>query len=141
MNKHLAAIEAGSVTRSNIIGIRKAMNANERRSRGYSTGRTCPKITFEECDAIRDAIGRFKPRVDGQLHDSGMKLLRSPRYRKRLENVAQIIAEMDHFDLVSWEIVNNSHWHPIYRAVATNGDYFDFLNIPWQSGGNGPEVL
>ena len=31
--------------------------------------------------------------------------------------------------------------YPIYRAIALNGDSFDFYNIPWQSGGNGPELL
>lgn len=138
--KHIRAIQSGNVTRSNIMGLRKAFNADLRRSNGWSTSSTCPKVTAEETLKLFDAVESFRPIVKGELHDSGVKLLQSPRYRKRLLPYAHIVNGISHFRLISWTEVDN-HYYPIFRVVNDAGEGFNFMNKPWQSGGNGPEVL
>ncbi len=141
MTDHLAAIQAGNVTKTNIIGIRKALNAMDRRSRGYSTGPTCPQLTFEECDEILGALYRHKPKVTGELHDSGIKVLRNRRYAKRLAPYAEIIASDDlAFKLIDFEDVARGYYVPIYEAASAKGS-FAFRNVAWQSGGDGPEIV
>lgn len=139
---HMAAIKAGTVTKSNVIGIRKAINADERRLRCYATSSTCPRITHAEIVALESALERHKPLVAGALHETGLKLLRSPRYRKRLASVASIVAKLDSFRLVSFDRIGNSGMHavPVYKACAGRKSFM-FRNVPWQAGGNGPEIL
>jgi hypothetical protein len=133
--KHLAAVRAGEITKSNVIGIRKALNAYERKARRYSNGCTAPDWTGQEVNLIEHTIDLHKPLVTGELHTGGLALLRSPRYRKRLEKVAGIIAALDHFRLVRFDYIGNSGLHrtPVYQAIARDGRRFTFRNIPWQS--------
>lgn len=140
---HLAAIKAGTVTKTNVIGLRKAINADERRQRGFSVGSTCPKWTSDEVSDMEMALEQYEPRVIGELHASGLTRLRSPRYRKRLESVRDIIDNLKSFHLVSFDRIGDHGMQaiPVYRARACNGKSFFFRNVPWQSGGNGPEVL
>lgn len=139
---HIAAIKSGNVDKSNVIGIRKALNAFERKSHGWSLGRTSPDITIEEARAVHELLSEHKPRVVGELHDSGLAMLQSKRYRKQLASVADIIAELDHFALVGYEAIgrHGEYFVPVYRARGTSGRSFPFYVIPWQSGGNGPEI-
>jgi hypothetical protein len=132
--KHLAAIEAGEVTKTNVIGIRKAINHVERLRAGWSGNRS--SVAPHEADALEVALAQREPRVLGELHDSGLKLLRSPRWRKRWnERQAGIIERLDHFNLVRFDRIgaNSVQAIPVYRAVATTGQSFLFRNIPWQS--------
>lgn len=69
---HMAAVQSGTVTKTNIIGIRKLLNGSIRRAQGWSVGMSTPK---------------------GDALDGGT-----------------------------------------YEA-------FRFINIPWQSGGDGPEIV
>lgn len=138
--KHIRAIQSGTVTRSNIMGLRKAFNADLRRSNGWSTSSTCPKVTAEETLKLFDAVESFRPIVKGELHDSGVKLLQSPRYRKRLQAYAHIVSRISHFKLVYWT-EEGGHYYPVFSVYNEEGENFAFLNIPWQSGGNGPEIL
>ena len=82
--KHLAAVKSGEITKSNVIGIRKAMNAYERKASRYSTSCTCPNWTAAQIAEIERALDLHRPLVTGGLHETGLALLRSPRYRKRL---------------------------------------------------------
>lgn len=141
---HLDAIRAGEVTKTNVIGLRKTLNAAERISAGYSVSITTPKAAYDH-DALADmtqALHDLKPRIVGALHDSGVKMLQSKRYAKQLANYADIIAELDHFRLVGFEMIGSRLMKafPVYRAYARNGTSFAFYVIPWQSGGNGPEI-
>lgn len=135
--KHLAAVESGEVTKSNIIGIRKAMN--EFKSRSYSRhagSSTAPQWTLEQINAMERALDRHKPIVTGELHETGLTLLRSPRYRKRLASVAEIIAGLDHFRLVRFDPIGNPSypkWIPVYQAIARDGRRFTFRNVAWQT--------
>lgn len=132
--KHLAAIEAGEVTKTNVIGIRKAINHVERLRAGWSGNRS--NVAPHEADALEVALAQREPRVLGELHDSGLKLLRSPRWRKRWnERQAGIIERLDHFSLVRFDRIGASGIQaiPVYRAVATTGQSFLFRNIPWQT--------
>ena len=142
MNKHLDDIKAGTVTKTNVIGIRKAINADERRARGYSVSSTCAKLSSSDVAALERALADHEPRVTGELHDSGLKLLRSPRYRKRLESVADIIEHLDSFHLVAFDRIGQAGLYsvPVYRARGA-GRSFLFRNIAWQSGGDGPEIV
>ncbi len=151
---HLAAVEAGSVTKTNVIGIRKLLNGAERRAQGWSVGRTTPLGTCAEAAQILSAIAEHRPRVTGELHEGGLKVLRNPRYAKRLQPYAASIAAIDHFRLVDFDALGwcGAHHVPVYAAWSTippkggaldGGTYeaFRFRNVPWQSGGDGPEVL
>ena len=137
---HLEAIKAGTVTKSNVIGLRKAMNANARRLARLSTSRTCPRLTDSELATIERAIAQHEPRVEGELHDSGLARLRDKRYAKRLEPVADIIAGLESFHLVAFDWIDDLHATPVYRARG-NGRSFLFRNVAWQSGGDGPEIV
>lgn len=130
-NKHLAAIESGMVTKTNVIGIRKALNSEWRVHRGYSPNRI--KLAGEELRETMAALHMVRPRVTGELDESGKRLLRSPRYRKRLESVRAIIDNLDHFQLVRFDDIGRGHHIPVYRAVSRQGNGFLFRNVPWQS--------
>lgn len=131
--RHLKAIAAGEVTKSNVIGIRKAINHVERLRAGWSGNRS--NVTSAEVDAIEEALRQREPCVVGELHESGLKLLRSPRWRKRWnERQRGIIERLDHFALVRFDrIERGTHAIPVYRAIATTGQSFLFRNIPWQT--------
>ncbi len=142
MNKHLKAIMAGEVTKSNVIGLRKAYNANARRERRLSTSRTCPKLSADELDAITIALRERQPTVTGELHESGLKLLQSRRYAKRLGDMSGV----EEFRLAGFDWIDDLHVCPIYYAIGKDdrgftGHILTFRNVAWQSGGNGPEIL
>ena len=133
--KHLAVVKSGNVTKSNVIGIRKAFNEFSMRS--YSRSTTAPQWTLEQVNAMEHALERYKPRVTGELHETGLTLLRSKRYAKRLAPVANIIAEICYFELIRFDPINpdarTCKWVPVYGAVSRGGRSFAFRNIPWQS--------
>lgn len=138
IQRHLDAIALGAITKTNIIGIRKALNEYSRRCNRWSVNRV---VTAEEADAIMSAIYKHQPKVSGELHETGLKLLRDKRYKKRLAGVAHIIDDASTFHLVDFEEHDSAHFVPVYRLQSTGGAYFDFRNVPWQSGGNGPEIV
>lgn len=142
MTTHLADINSGVVTRRNVIGIRKLMNTWLRVSHGYSVSSTSPKVSSETVAAIARALSDKEPVVIGELRESGLKVLRNPRYRKRLAAHAAIIASIDQFCLVRFDQIGHYSLGvvPVYRACSRNGSFL-FRNIPWQSHGNGPEIL
>lgn len=131
--KHFDAINGGAVTKTNVIGIRKALNHVERLRAGWSGNRS--NVTPEEADAIEYALRLHEPHVTGALHESGLKLLRSPRWRKRFnERQHGIISRLDHFKLVRFDRLGRSCTTvPVYRAVDVTGQSFLFRNVPWQS--------
>lgn len=139
--KHLDAVKAGTVTKSNVRGIRIALNNHEREARGYPVSRTGGNCTAEQRDALLDDLLRkHPPKVAGELHDTGIALLQSKRYAKQLSRVADIVADIDHFRLIDFDYIGRygDKVTPVYRAYDTKGRNFEFVNIPWQSGGNGP---
>lgn len=142
MKRHMKAICGDSVQKTNVIGLRKIFNAQWRKDRGYSVSRVAPNITAEMVADLRSAIEERQPKVTGELHDSGLKLLQSPRYRKRLADVADIIANLDCFRLIGFiEAGEYGGNHvPVYRAIAKDGRKFTFYNVAWQSGGDGPQL-
>lgn len=140
IQKHIGAIKAGAVTKTNIIGIRKALNTDNRMRRNYSVSSTAPVIGPGQIEELIAAIHEKTPVVQGELHDSGVKVLTSPRYRKQLESVSdRIESGIQAFRLVDyWEERGNVY--PVYQVQTPRG-FFRFFNIPWQSGGRGPELL
>lgn len=142
-HNHLADIKAGTVTKTNVIGIRKALNAASRTDNNWSNGCTSPRLTWIELDVILSALHSDQPIVTGELHETGVAQLTSKRYRKQLSEFADVIADIDHFRLVAFEPIDprETHWTPIYRCIGANGHSFAFRNVPWQSGGNGPEIV
>lgn len=139
---HIAAIASGTVTKTNVIGLRKSLNGYERIRSGWSQNRIAP-ITAEQAEQVTDMLADIKPRVAGELHDSGKAMLQNKRYRKQLANAASIIADIDHFRLVGYDYIGNrgDNAIPVYRAYDTKGASFPFRVIPWQSGGTGPEIV
>ena len=140
--KHLDAIRAGEVTKTNVIGLRKLINATDRALSGYSTSVTACTVTFGELQEIRDALDEHRPRVTGALHDSGLALLKSPRYAKRMMHQRALIDRIASFHLVRLDEFNGQgNYVPIYQVRDASGSpLFTFRNISWQSGGNGPEI-
>lgn len=142
--RHLEAINRGFVTRSTVIGLRKAFNAYERNRLGWSIGATAPLWSRPDLDAVAEAIEQAQPPVakDDPLHAGGLAVLRNPKYEKRWTPAQrQIIGDLDRFELVRMDYFDHVHTVPVFRAVASWGGSFLFRNIPWQSGGNGPEIV
>ena len=141
--KHIDANASGSVTKTNIIGLRKALNAEGRRRAGLSVSATCPKASGDDIHLALAMINRDRPKVVGELHDSGIKLLQNKRYAKRLAEYADVIEWPSHFELCGFNLLGlYGHYAvPVYRLVGQNGGSFKFFNIPWQSGGYGPEIV
>jgi hypothetical protein len=131
--KHCRAIAGQEVTDSTVRGLKKILNADWRRRRGYSTGVTSPNVCKEEVEQLNAAIAHHLPRVVGKLDETGRKLLRSRRYAKRLAPVADIIADLTRFHLIGFDEINSGNHVPIYRAFDSRGRHFTFRNIPWQS--------
>lgn len=143
LQKHLDAIQSGTVDRTNVIGLRRAINKAEHQVRGYWTSRMEPKAKPSEVWEVESWLEREQPRVSGDLRTSGLAVLRNPRYARRLAPVQDIIDCLDHFELVRFDRLapNGSGALPCYRAVGAHGRSFTFRNVPWQSGGDGPTVL
>ena len=140
---HLAAIESGNVTKTNVIGIRKALNAAWRISRGYSGGRC--NATPQDAAALIEALERRKPIVRYDLHASGVRILTGKRYAKRLAPVADKIAALMGFSLVGYEDVGRGQYIPIYEAWGYAGKFL-FRVIPWQTANylgleSGPVII
>lgn len=130
IERHLAAIASGHVTKTNVIGIRKALNGAFKRERwGWQSG-----PTFADVKPLHEALEAHEPIVSHELDASGRKVLDSRRYRKRW-TVAQraIIDSLWGFKLVRYDDIGRGHHIPVYRAIGTNGDSFLFRNIPWQT--------
>lgn len=151
---HLAAINAGTVTRANVNGIRRLINASERKAAGWSIGVTASAVDLDALYALEEALDDKRPRVTGELHDSGLKVLRNRRYAKRLDGLADSIAAIDHFTLVRFDRIGRrgEHCVPVFAVwsrIPAKGDALDggtyraftFRNVPWQSGGDGPELV
>jgi hypothetical protein len=155
MNKslkaHYDAIKSGQVTKTNVIGIRKALNAAEMRYLRHQPDANLDADAF----GLVDSLIEHRPRVVGELHDTGVVVLQNPRYAKRWADwQAKSIAAIDHFKLVGYRPAGYVY-HPIYAVWAkvppcvgpdpfpegATYEAFTFINIPWQSGGNGPEII
>lgn len=144
--KHLEAINAGTITKTNVIGLRKIFNHVARLDYGLSGNRS--NATIADADKLFSAIYKHKPRVAGELHDSGLALLNNKRYAKQLAQVSHLLPLVSGFRLVDFEYFDRLHCVPIFEARDNESLYsghdaalFQFRNIPWQSGGNGPEIV
>lgn len=142
MKRHMKAICGDAVEKTNIIGLRKIFNAQWRKDRGYSVSRVAPNITPEMVADLRNAIAERQPKVMGELHESGLKLLRDRRYKSRLESVRDIIDNLVCFRLIGFTEAGEygGNHVPVYRAIAKDGSKFTFYNVAWQSGGDGPQL-
>lgn len=144
--RHKAAILRGEITKTNVIGIRKALNHAARLCDGFSGNRS--NVTVAEARELHRLLIAREPRVVGDLHETGLKVLRSRRWRNRFtDRQAIIIERLDHFRLVGFDQLDTGLHHvPVYRAVSRSGWDFCFRNIPWQSAvyqgePSGPMVL
>jgi hypothetical protein len=130
MARHMAAIACGAVTKTNVIGLRKACNHVWRLRQGLPGNRCAAKP--HEVDGALRVLAAHPPIVRGELHDSGIKLLTDRRYKKRLESVAGRVDKMTRFCLVGFHDIERGHYVPVYRAYGY-GWSFDFYNVPWQA--------
>lgn len=136
IQRQLAAINSGRVTKSNIIGIRKILGAAWRLEHGYSVSVTAPSFDEMSATQAREAILKgleeCRPTVTGDLHETGLQLLRSPRYRKRFAFLNDVISDDMRFDLIRFDDVSRGHFIPVYRACGWDRG-FVFRAIPWQT--------
>lgn len=142
-DRHLAAVRSCIIDKSNIIGIRRMISQSERKARGWSIGSTACVVPLDDLDTLESEIARMHPTARGELHKGGVSVLTNPRYKKRLENVRHIVDTVSRFDLLRFERIGNHGQNcvPVWRAINRDGQSFVFRHIPWQSGGNGPEIL
>jgi uncharacterized protein YcfJ len=143
MQRHIAAIESGNVTKTNVIGLRKAVNHVARLAGGWSGNRS--NATREEVNVALATLERCKPMVRGDLHASGVRLITDKRYKTRLESVADKIAALQGFSLVGFEEVRDCQYVPVYLAYGNAGT-FRFYSVPWQSAlayglESGPQLM
>lgn len=137
--KHMRAICSDAVEKTNVIGLRKVFNHQARIDAGLS-GNRC-NVTPEEVEQLDRALGERQPRVVGELHDTGVAVLRNRRYRSKFNSEQlSIIENLECFRLIGFQFHDRYHLTPVYRVIAKDGRKFSFTNVPWQSGGNGPEV-
>lgn len=154
MKKHIDQIRnKRMVTESNIIGIKKALNAFSRMEPGFSVSCTAPKVTADDVTMIFDVMGSHRPKVNGALFEKGKKYLF--KYYKTAKGTIRancpfsasqqaILDDLKEFRLVSFETISSgyiNHHYPIYAAIDSKGNRFYYYAIPWQSGGNGPIFL
>lgn len=140
--RHMNAVKAGWITKHNIIGIRKAINAMEQ-------SRENEPALIDAIFDLEQKIAVHRPHVAGELHDSGLKVLRNPRYAKRwTTRERRIIDALDHFELIRFDRVGprGRYGMPVYRVVSHDGQSFAFRNIPWQTAyysglADGPRVV
>jgi hypothetical protein len=141
-NRHMMAIANKQIERTNIIGMRKMINASLRADHGLSTSRCSTVVPMSDIDSLYRAIYHSCPIVLGELHDSGVKLLQDRRYKSRWTPAQQFtIDRIAQFQLVNWYNFDRFHVTPVYRVIGFDGAPFDFHNLAWQSGGNGPKVV
>lgn len=140
IQKHIAAIKSGVVTKSNVIGIRKVLNTNYRKAGGWSISTTAPKFTYDEYQELCNALHFTKPVISGGLFESGLRLLTSPRGLRKLSDVSDLInSGIENFRLMEFAEFRHC-FYPVYRAETRKGN-FSFYCIPWQSGGDGPVLI
>lgn len=144
--RHMKAIKSGTIDKTTVIGMRKALNAIEKADRFGGSWANPKGMTAEQVCELHIAIQHIKPMIakDSDLHKSGVKVLQSKRYRKRIAQTAlasEIVATIERFELVDFEMYDDVHFTPVYRVTGANGNRFRFRNVPWQAGGNGPEVV
>lgn len=141
--RHLAAIESGQIDRGTLIGIRKLVSSSARAAYGYGVGGGQAKAPLEDVESVLSAIMGRKPRAVETLHAGGLAVLANKRNRRKLERVADIVPDVVTFQLVDYEVQGRfgEYFVPIWRASTADGRWFDFLNAPWQSGGDGPRVF
>lgn len=142
--RHKAAVIAGRIEKTNVIGIRKALNEMER-------NRSNPAELIDALFDLTEAIAEHCPTVAGELHDSGLKVLRNPRYAKRWNDAQRAIINypLVKFRLVRFDNIGprGAHVVPVYRVIGDERmGAFTFRNIPWQSAWSlgeedGPRVV
>lgn len=137
--RHLDAIHAARIDKGNVIGIRKALQHVDRLRMGYRGNRS--NVKPDEADALETALEACRPLVTGELHDTGLKVLRNPKYAKRFNEEERCVIESAaaKFQLLRFDRIGR-YVQPVYRISDDRGRYFIFRNVPWQSGGNGPEI-
>jgi hypothetical protein len=141
-NRHMTAIADKRIERTNIIGMRKMINVSLRADYGLSNSPMATVVPISDIDSLYQAIYNNRPTVLGELHDSGVKLLQNRRYKNRWTSAQQFtIDRIAQFQLVDWFSVGRFHVTPVYRVIGFDGVPFDFHNLSWQSGGNGPTVV
>lgn len=139
IQNHMDALRSGMITKTNVIGMRKAINHVARITRGWSGNRS--KATAIQVRALLDLLDKSRPIVKGELHDSGLKLLQSKRYAKRMDGAH--VERIAYFRLIRFDMIGDRGQYavPVYQAIREDGSAFCFRNIPWQSGGDGPEFV
>lgn len=147
-----AAIESGTVEEGKIRSMRRIM------AKAYNVGlygsNGSPSCSSDGADALLQLVEEKCPRVTDAQAEKGAAWLRANVFRKdgepRATEFAQqftrddlhVLRHLSHFQLRGfWDTREDSGGlyctlFPIYRAVATDGAFFDYVARAWQSGGN-----
>lgn len=144
--RHMEALKSGTYPEGLIRGLKFALNADGRRSQGYSTGRSSAKVTSDELGKIMQEIYSKPPRVEAKQSEKGLAWLRNKRNYKTLgEREKHIVDNFHAFQLVEMYDAGTRggvFMIPVYRVISTDGKYFDYIARSWQAGGgDGVDVI
>jgi hypothetical protein len=141
--RHKAAVQSGKVEKTNVIGIKKAIGAIERGE--------WPAAVIDALFELEQTIAECRPVVVGSLHDTGLKVLRNPRYAKRWNDAQRAIINYPllQFRLIRFDRLGERGRYsvPVYQAIGDERmGSFAFRNIPWQTArfeklDDGPRVV
>lgn len=115
--KHLVAIQNGAVERSNVIGLRKLLNDAWRKRKGYSVSKTAADVDDVTVCQVENLLYDCRPRVTGELHDSGVTVLQNKRHKKKVAPYADIVADIERFELVAFDEVGRGNHVPLYLSL------------------------
>lgn len=151
-NLTAARIESRALSEAEIRKLRiilaRAMNKG---ANGWMTG--TPSCEPADADKLAAMIEKFRPIVSDEQKAKGIAWLRQNVFCKngaqRSTEFAQqftasdqnIIRNVARFELVGLYDTREDGarycvLHPVYRAIAFNGDWFEYVARAWQSGGN-----
>lgn len=123
--RYIAALNTGEVGESFIRGVKMALNASDRRKKGYSVGSTAPSLTAEEAERLLDAIAADPPRINAKQSAKGLAWLRSRAIQRALGIRARdIVANFDHFtlcDMLDAGQTRVAFYVPVYCVHAKDG--------------------
>lgn len=144
------AINSGVVGERFIRGMAKALNAGDRRARGYSTSMTATKLSSAQLQTLLEMVQTEKPRIEPGQAAKGLAYLMdhcwTPKGKLRAScNLSgacrEHLASYTHFTLEGFSDAggNCAYYLPIYRVHGKTGS-FSYTMRSWQAGGSGPEV-
>lgn len=138
MLDYLKAVQSGTVGASFVRGFSCAMNAADRREKGFSVSNTAPKMETDDVRRVLEAIAHCNPDIDASLAAKGLKWLQSASVQRKLgERERRIVGDFDHYTLAGFADGRGqavAYTLPVWRVHSRSHGSFDYYAGSWQSG-------